>query len=272
MLFRSSLSFSLGFGSGRLALTLDHAVSEYRWEGGSAFLFTHEGTAVELAPGATVRFENRPVFKAVIFDLDGVLADTAILHYQAWKRLADELGLAFNLEANEALKGVSRMESLDLLLGSAAGRYSAAEKAVMADRKNGYYQELVAGLTPDNALPGARELVKELRDRNILVGLASASRNAKEVLNRLGWAEDFDAIADAALARPKPDPEIFLSAAQALGVRRFDCVGVEDAQAGIQAIRGADMKAVAIGQGLTGADLKVDAISRLSVEDLLRLF
>jgi len=215
---------------------------------------------------------QKPRLRAVIFDLDGVIADTAALHFLAWKRLADEEKLPFGRRANEALKGRSRMESLDLILGDKAGDYSQGQKLELADRKNGYYRDLVASLTPADVLPGARELLDALRSRGIRLGLASASRNAPDVLERLGLAGSFDAMGDPASARPKPDPELFLDAAFRLGARRLDCVGIEDAQAGIDAILAADMKAVAVGGKPQGAHKRVRSLSELRVEDLEKLF
>lgn len=266
------LSFRLRKGSGSLSVSLTHDSSEYRWEGAGSLGLSHEGERFELEGGGGRRFSLLPSFRAAIFDLDGVLADTAVLHARAWERLADEEGFEFPEEAREGLKGISRMEALELVLGARSAEFSRAEKEALAARKNGYYRQLVAALTPENALPGARELLEALRARGIKLALASASRNAVEVLERLDLSNYFDALADAARARPKPDPEIFLMAAEALGILPRDCAGFEDAQAGVEAIRAAGMRAVGVGAGLAGADLTAASLEGLDADRLDRLF
>lgn len=187
-------------------------------------------------------------FDAAIFDLDGVLADSASAHFIAWKRIADALGIAFDETANEALKGVDRMESLRHILK--LGRISLPEEemAAIAARKNAYYLEAVAMMTPDDVLPGAERLIMDVRAAGLRCAVASASRNARTLLGRLGIDDQFDFIADAgAIARPKPAPDIFLACADALGVAPARSIGFEDAAAGIEAIRSAGMFAVGIG-------------------------
>ncbi|MES2127504.1 MAG: beta-phosphoglucomutase, partial [Pseudomonadota bacterium] len=165
-------------------------------------------------------------FKAVIFDLDGVITDTAHYHFLAWKALADSLGIAFDAEANEHLKGIDRMGSLELILGEQAARYTAQDKLAMADAKNVHYQQLVASMTPADLLPGALDALAEVRAAGLKTGLASVSKNAFAVLERLGIRDCFDDVVDAAtIARGKPDPEIFLTAARHLGVAPADCPG-----------------------------------------------
>ncbi|MBU0935057.1 MAG: beta-phosphoglucomutase [Spirochaetes bacterium] len=266
------LAFRLNLQGGFLDVRIDQAAVSYVWNGSSDFLFSHFSEAQCLPPGSSLKFALRPVLCGVIFDLDGVIADTAILHYRAWKQLADELGLPFSQQDNEALKGRSRMESLDLLLGTAASGYSPAQKMQMAEEKNKRYRELLAGLTPSDILPGVTELLLQLRLAGIRVGLASASRNAPEVLGYLGLDQSFDVVADAGKARPKPDPEIFMLAAGGLGLRPCDCIGIEDAQAGVQAIRAAGMTAVAVGNGLEGAQLKLTDLRGVTLEHLQALF
>lgn len=266
------LGFALRLAGGTLSVRVTHQETHYRWTGDRPLEIGHHADTLVLQPGVDVVAGQKPRLRAVIFDLDGVIADTAELHFLAWKRLADEEKLTFGRRANEALKGRSRMESLDLILGHKAGDYSQGQKLELADRKNGYYRDLVASLTPADVLPGARELLDALRSRGIRVGLASASRNAPDVLERLGLGGSFDARGDPASARPKPDPELFLDAAQRLGARRLDCVAIEDAQAGIDAILAADMKAVAVGGKPQGAHKRVRSLSELRVEDLEKLF
>jgi alpha,alpha-trehalose phosphorylase len=198
----------------------------------------------------------RPV-QALIFDLDGVIADTAKLHAFAWQRLTDELGLPWDERNGERTKGVDRMASLDIVLGAAAKKYTSEQKRVLADRKNGYYRDSITSLSANDLLPGAREALHAARAAGLKIALASASRSAKEVVESLGVAALFDVIVDAAVvAHPKPDPEIFQRAAAALGVHPATCLGLEDAQAGIAAIKSAGMAALGVGDEhvLAGAD------------------
>jgi len=189
-----------------------------------------------------------PRFDAVIFDLDGVLTDTAHYHYLAWKRLADSLGIAFDEAANEHLKGIDRMGSLDLILGDAAPAYSIERKLALADEKNDHYRQLIATMSPADLLPGARAALHAVRAAGLKTGLASVSKNASTVLERLGITNLFDDIVDAAtIVRSKPDPEIFLTAAAHLAVDPARCLGVEDAIAGVRAIKAAGMTALGIG-------------------------
>ncbi len=266
------LAFSLALPGGTLRVELTAERASYFWNGTAPLTIRHETAPVVLAPGASSTFDLSPSLRAVIFDLDGVIADTATLHYRAWKRIADSLDLPFDETANEALKGRSRMESLDLILGPLAASMDAAGKAALAERKNAHYLELSGTLTPADILPGIAELIAALKASGIAVGLASASRNAGAVLERLGLSGAFDAVADPERALPKPDPELFLEVAGALGVRPRDCVGIEDAQAGVEAIRRADMRSVGIGGSLAGADLILASTSGLTVPVLEALF
>jgi len=187
-------------------------------------------------------------FKAVIFDLDGVITDTAHYHYLAWKRLADSVDAPFDEAFNEQLKGVDRMGSLELILARAPRTYTPDEKRALADTKNAHYQELIATMTPDDLLPGALRALEEVRAAGLKIGLASVSRNAFTVLDRLGIRDRFDDVVDAAtVVNGKPDPEIFLTAAAHLGVDPQDCLGVEDAAAGVASIKDAGMFAVGVG-------------------------
>jgi len=215
--------------------------------------------------------------QAVIFDLDGVITDTAEYHYLAWKAIADELGIPFSREFNENLKGVSRMDSLKLLLGEASEpvTYTDEELDQLADRKNGLYQELIERITPADLLPGIPEFITEIKRNGVKTGLASASKNAEFVVNRLGVTGDFDVIVDVTkLARNKPDPEIFLTAAAMLGVEPSQCIGVEDAASGVDAIKGANMYAVAIGQEalFPHADIVLASTEQLRYEELVSQF
>ncbi|MEG1874607.1 MAG: beta-phosphoglucomutase [Angelakisella sp.] len=187
--------------------------------------------------------------KAFLFDLDGVLTDTAEYHYLAWKELAEELQLKFDRGDNERLKGVSRIRSFEILLeiNDALNRFSEAEKNDYANRKNLRYQQLIEQIRPSDLLPGIPEFLAQAKTHGMLLAVASASKNADKVLRLLGIAQQFDYIADAALVRnSKPDPEVFLVCAAALGVPPEACIGFEDAQAGIEAIHGAQMFSVGI--------------------------
>jgi beta-phosphoglucomutase len=209
-------------------------------------------------------------FKAVIFDLDGVITDTAHYHYLAWKRLADSVDAPFDEAFNEQLKGVDRMGSLDLILARAPRTYTPEEKRLLSDAKNTHYQELIATMTPDDLLPGALRALEEVRAAGLHIGLASVSRNAFTVLDRLGIRDRFDDVVDAAtLVNGKPDPEIFLTAAAHLGVDPGDCLGVEDAAAGVASIKDAGMFAVGVGspEVLHRADRVIPSMDAFRLQD-----
>lgn len=211
---------------------------------------------------------NTSRFKAVIFDLDGVITDTAHYHYLAWKRLAETQGVHFDHAFNENLKGIDRMGSLDLILASAAKQYTPEEKLALADEKNLHYQELIATMSANDLLPGAVAALDTVRAAGMKIGLASVSKNAFTVLERLGITDKFDYVVDAALiARGKPDPEIFLKAAHELGVAPSDCLGVEDAVAGVASIKSAGMYALGIGQAsvLTQADVVIPSLAQFDL-------
>ncbi len=190
--------------------------------------------------------------KAVIFDLDGVITDTAHYHFLAWQKLAQSQEVHFDEAFNENLKGIDRMGSLELILAGAPRAYSEAEKLALADTKNEHYKQLIAGMSPADLLPGAVAALDWCRAHGLKVGLASVSKNAFTVLESLGITDKFDYVVDAAtIARGKPDPEIFLRAASELGVDPADCVGVEDAVAGVTAIKAAGMVAIGVGDPAT---------------------
>jgi kojibiose phosphorylase len=184
--------------------------------------------------------------QGAIFDLDGVLTDTAEYHYRAWQRLADEAGLPFDRQANEALRGISRRESLLKIVGDRA--YSEVQLQEMMDRKNGYYQEFVESMTAADLLPGAEPLLSELRQLGIHTAIASASKNAHTVIEKLGIAEWIEVIADGySVDRPKPAPDLFLYAANQIKLAPTHCVVFEDATAGVEAALAAGMWAVGMG-------------------------
>jgi len=186
--------------------------------------------------------------RAVIFDLDGVIVSTDEFHYLAWQRLADEEGIPFDRRTNHRLRGVSRMDSLEILLERSPRPYSQDEKVALAARKNDYYRAMLDGLSPADILPGAMEVLKGLRARGVKVAIASSSRNSPTILKRIGLAEFFDATADGNdITRSKPDPEVFLIAARRLGVDPASCLVVEDAAAGVEAAVAGGMKCLALG-------------------------
>jgi beta-phosphoglucomutase len=204
---------------------------------------------------------------AVIFDLDGVLVDTAVFHYQAWRRMAKEFNFDFTEAENEQLKGVSRVESLELILKWAEKVVPAEEKERLARMKNTWYLELIDGMKNGDVLPGTIALLTYLRGEGKKIALGSASKNAVRILEKTGILDYFDAIIDGnAVTRSKPDPEVFLKAAEAIGILPADCVVFEDAQAGIAAARSAGMAVIAVDKAnaLTQYDARVNGLSDLS--------
>ena len=188
------------------------------------------------------------MIQAVIFDLDGVIVDTAHYHFIAWKRLADELGIPFTDKENEQLKGVSRMRSLEIILELGHAQLPAKTKEELADKKNQWFVEYVHAMKPDEIFPGVKELIAGIRARGMKVALASSSKNADAVLTLLDIKNLFDAIVDGTMIKhTKPDPEIFLLAARLLHVSPADCLVFEDAEAGVEAALAAGMKCVGVG-------------------------
>lgn len=187
--------------------------------------------------------------KAYIFDLDGVLVFTDHLHYQAWKKLADEIGVYFDEQINNDLRGVSRMESLDIILKRSDKVYTELAKKLLAETKNKIYRELLEELTPQDVASKTRETLQELKRRGHKLAVGSSSKNTRYILERTGLLDSFDAISDGTnIARSKPDPEVFLKAAAFLTENPENCIVVEDARAGIDAAKSAGMIAVGIGE------------------------
>ncbi|MCY1633778.1 MULTISPECIES: beta-phosphoglucomutase [unclassified Marinifilum] len=185
---------------------------------------------------------------ACIFDLDGVVVDTAKYHYIAWKSLANELGFDFTEEDNERLKGVSRMRSLDILLEIGGVELDEKTKLELADKKNKNYVEYILKMTPDEILPGVKDFFNELKAKGIKIALGSASKNAMTILNQLELTDYFDAVVDGThVSNAKPDPEVFLKGAELLGVSPSECIVFEDAEAGVEAAINGNMKCVGIG-------------------------
>jgi beta-phosphoglucomutase len=211
------------------------------------------------------------VIKACLFDLDGVLVDTARFHYLAWKKLADKLGFEFTEHDNERLKGISRMDSLEILLEIGRIKLSNEQKALYAKQKNEVYLQYIEQMTPQDVLPGVRDFLEELRNHQIKTGLGSASKNARLILNKTDIARYFDVIVDGNLVnRAKPDPEVFTLGAGMLDVNNEQCIVFEDAVAGIEAAYHAGMKSVGIGSAdiLKKADLVFPGFEGLHLKDL----
>ena len=209
--------------------------------------------------------------KAIIFDLDGVLTDTSEYHYKAWKQLADEEGIPFTREENdEHLRGVGRRDSLMYIL---RGRKVSEEQIqVMMDRKNRYYTEMIKSMTPNDLVAGGRDLLTEIRTAGIKAAIASSSKNCYTVLERLEILSYLDGIADGnSVANSKPAPDLFVYAAGTVQVPTPDCLGVEDADAGIEAIKTAGMQALGIGpkERFQRADKVLPTLASLHLEDVL---
>src|ERR1700761_7832622 len=206
--------------------------------------------------------------KACIFDLDGVIVDTAVYHYKAWKKLANQLGFDITEHQNEQLKGVSRVRSLELILQWGGVTKTAAEQEELAALKNSWYVDMISKMTPAEILPGAKEFLQACRDAGLKTALGSASKNSGMILDRVNIADMFDAVIDGnKVSKPKPDPEVFLKGAEEVGVQPAHCVVFEDAIAGIEAAKNGGMKAVGIGspETLSAADLVVSGLDKMTV-------
>lgn len=212
------------------------------------------------------------IIKACIFDLDGVLVDTARYHFLAWKSLSDRLGFIFTESDNERLKGVSRMASLEILLEIGQMSPSDIEKLEYAEEKNSLYLEYIEKMTPADILPGVREFLAELKKSGILIGLGSVSKNARTILSKTAITEFFDAIVDGTvISQAKPDPEVFLTGARMLKTHPAQCVVFEDAVAGVEAAHRAGMKCVGVGSPdiLSDADMIIPGFEYFTMKDLI---
>ena len=212
------------------------------------------------------------MIKAFLFDLDGVIVETAGFHYQAWRHLANELGFDISEEFNEGLKGISRMESLDLILKHGGVELSEEQKLNLAVTKNDHYLALVSQMTPDDILPGVQDFFQQIKQTDIKIGLGSVSKNAKMILERVGLLQEFDVIIDGTkISKSKPDPEVFLNGAAELGFLPNECIVFEDAVAGVEAGKRAEMQVVGIGKAelLTKADIVLAGFEKLELKDLL---
>lgn len=204
--------------------------------------------------------------KAVIFDLDGVLCSTDEYHYRAWKALADRLCIPFDRETNDRLRGVSRMASLEIVLERAGRKFTEEEKRALAEEKNETYRAFLAQMSPADLSDEARETLEELRRRGYKLAIGSSSKNAKTILRQIGLEGYFDAVSDGTnITRSKPDPEVFLKAAEFLGMAPTECLVVEDAPAGIEAARAGGMVSagIAAAKGYENADISLEGLKDL---------
>ncbi|MBN2711389.1 MAG: beta-phosphoglucomutase [Planctomycetes bacterium] len=211
-------------------------------------------------------------YEAVIFDLDGVIVSTDEYHYQAWQKTADGEGIYFDRKINDRLRGVSRMESLEIILERAEKSYTEDEKVSMATAKNDLYRELLNNITPADILPGVEEALGKLKAMGIKVAIGSSSRNTPLILKRIGMDKSFDAIADGNdIKNSKPDPEVFLLAAKRLGIAPEKCLVVEDAHAGIDAALAGKMGAFAVGAAIDhpGAQAAAEDMTKVDIEEMV---
>ena len=214
------------------------------------------------------------IFKGCIFDLDGVIVDTARYHFMAWKRLSDQLNIKFTEKDNERLKGVSRMDSLEIILELGNMRPDRKKKEELAALKNKWYVEYINRMTPGEILPGSLEFIQEIRNAGIKTAIGSASKNTPLILGRVGIEKLFDAVADGNVVhKAKPDPEVFLVAARMLELEPIHCIVFEDAIAGVQAALNAGMTCVGIGSSsvLAKANLVVAGLYEMSLNRLLKI-
>ena len=211
--------------------------------------------------------------KLCIFDLDGVICDTAKYHYLAWKELADEMQIPFNVKDNERLKGVSRMASLEIILSLGKQEsLSDEDKEALATRKNGRYVEMISQMEKDEILPGVKDFLNELRERGIKIALGSASKNTGIIMERLGLREAFDYIVDGTMiVNTKPDPEVFVKSMEYYGLQPEECIVFEDAAAGIEAGHRGGMRCVGIGkkEDLPEADYLITGFAGVSFDTIL---
>ena len=211
--------------------------------------------------------------EAVIFDLDGVIVSTDEFHYQGWKKLAEEEGIYFDREINHRLRGVSRMESLQILLEKSKTQYSNKEKSAMAEKKNDYYRRLLNKLSPKDILPGVMDVLAELRKRKIKMAIGSSSKNTPLILGKIGIGDFFDAVADGnGIEYSKPHPEVFLLAAERLAVEPSKCLVVEDAEAGVEAALAGGFRCFAVGMARNHPAVYAGAedLKSISVDDLMK--
>ncbi|WP_268912895.1 beta-phosphoglucomutase [Lentilactobacillus sp. SPB1-3] len=211
--------------------------------------------------------------KGFVFDLDGVITDTSVFHSQAWHQVADKVGAPWSQELEDGLKGISRMDSLEMILkaGNLSDKYTEDEKVDLATEKNTNYLKLVDQMTPANILPGIKKFLDDLKAHNYLISLASASKNAPKVLSKLQLTDYFPQIVDPqSLTKGKPDPEIYLKGAELINLKPEQCIGVEDAAAGVEAINAANETSIGIGDPkiLAAADIKFNDTGEMTLDHI----
>ncbi len=270
-----SYRFKLTSGGHLLDIYVDDKVVIYTLLAGEVIEILHKGSLVQLTAKKPVSLSNVKQLEAVIFELDGIITDSGEHHYLAWKALADELAISFDREKHERLKGLSRMESLEVILEGSGLNLPQPVKGMLCNKKNEKYKQLIQQMTPDDLYPGIQSLLTDLQERRVPVGLASVNENAMLILERLKIGSWFQAVADPINVRMgKPDPEIYLQVAEMLGISPDRCVGIEDSENGIAAIKAAGMRSV--GAGIASmrdsADLWFPSTAELNMENLLGLF
>ena len=209
--------------------------------------------------------------EAVIFDLDGVIVTTDDYHYEAWKKIADQENIYFDREINERLRGVNRMESLDIILEKSSKIYNEEEKIELATRKNDYYKNLLENLTKEDILPGILETLNFLENKKIKTAIGSSSKNTIFILNKIGLIDKFDAIVDGTMIKnSKPAPEVFLQAAEKVGIKAEKCLVVEDADAGVEAGKRAGMRVLGVGSAKNNenADYKSENMEEFNIASI----
>ena len=209
--------------------------------------------------------------EAVIFDLDGVIVTTDDYHYEAWKKIADQENIYFDREINERLRGVSRMESLEIILEKSSKIYNEEEKIELATRKNDYYKNLLENLTKEDILPGILETLNYLENKKIKTAIGSSSKNTMFILNKIGLIDKFDAIVDGTMIKnSKPAPEVFLQAAEKVGIKAEKCLVVEDADAGVEAGKRAGMRVLGVGSAKNNenADYKSENMEEFNIASI----
>lgn len=211
--------------------------------------------------------------KAALFDMDGVIVDTSKYHYITWKMVADNLGIYFDEVINERLKGVSRMESLEIILERSDRIYSQSEKIELTEYKNGEYLKVIANLDASEILPGVVGFIEKLRMKNIKTAVCSSSKSAKYIIGKLGLGHLFDeVIGGDDISKTKPDPEVFMLAANRFSLKAEDCVVFEDAYSGVQAAKAAGMTAIGLGDmnQLSNADIVFDGLEGVENTDFIK--
>jgi len=212
------------------------------------------------------------MIKGFLFDLDGVIVETAIFHYQAWRKMANDLGFDISEEFNEGLKGINRMDSLNLILEHGNIVLSESEKNDLAAKKNEHYLTLVSKMTANDILPGVKEFFTQIKKTELKIALGSVSKNAQMILERVGLINEFDAIIDGTkITKGKPDPEVFLKGAIELGLSPEECLVFEDAVAGVEAGKNAGMTVIGIGNAevLTNSDIVLSGFEKIDLTELL---